>query len=230
MYAIDDLRQHGLSSQLKKSFRIKRIDAHIYPFDTRCGKLFGKIPKKQAISCQAHLIQVLQRSEFPNKSKYITSFERFTASYSNLANTQSNEKFRLVWQIVNQGAKGQDLRGADLRGVSLCGVDLRGVDLRGANLREADLCGANLKGADLRRSTLNEANLRQANLAGAILYEASLVKADLRGANLRGVELRRADLSQAILSEPNLHQALCDHTTNWPANFDPVEHGAIVQY
>ena len=33
--------------------------------------------------------------------------------------TQMDGKWRLVWEIVNQGADGRDLRGADLRGANL---------------------------------------------------------------------------------------------------------------
>jgi uncharacterized protein YjbI with pentapeptide repeats len=47
--------------------------------------------------------------------------------------TQIDDKWRLVWEIVNQGAEGRDLNGADLRG-----VDLGGANLRGANLEEAN--------------------------------------------------------------------------------------------
>jgi uncharacterized protein YjbI with pentapeptide repeats len=62
--------------------------------------------------------------------------------------TQLDDKWRLVWEIVNQGAQGLDLSGADLSFSNLVGVDLRGADLYGADLRWANLSGANLSGAN----------------------------------------------------------------------------------
>jgi uncharacterized protein YjbI with pentapeptide repeats len=112
--------------------------------------------------------------------------------------TQIDPKWRLVWEIVNQGARGRDLSGADLSG-----ADLSGANLGGADLDAADLRGANLSRADLR--------------------EASLSGASLDSANLRG-----ADLSGASLSEYGLFGAGYDGDTRWPDGFDPEEAGAVL--
>ena len=57
--------------------------------------------------------------------------------------------------------------------------------------------------------------------AGAFLVGADLRETDLRGALLQGSNLRRARLEGAVLSS-----AEYDAETQWPAGFDPQEHGA----
>ncbi|NER97565.1 MAG: pentapeptide repeat-containing protein [Symploca sp. SIO1B1] len=88
--------------------------------------------------------------------------------------TQLDDKWRLVWKILNQPTQYRDLRGADLRDAYLRDAYLRGADLRDAYLR----------GADLSRAYLIDANLIGADLIGA----------DLRGADLSGVNLISANL------------------------------------
>ena len=70
-----------------------------------------------------------------------------------------DDKWRLVWELVN-GLGG--------------GRDLRGVDLRDADLARAALHGADLSGADLSHALLPEANLTCANLSGCNLHKALL--------------------------------------------------------
>jgi uncharacterized protein YjbI with pentapeptide repeats len=111
--------------------------------------------------------------------------------------TQIDDKWRLVWEIVNQGAQGRELSGKDLE-------------------------GANLSGAILSEANLERANLSGANLNGANLEEADLNKADLRSSNLFG-----ADLSWANLEEANLIRAKYDSRTKWPEGFDHANSGAI---
>ena len=43
--------------------------------------------------------------------------------------TVIDDKWRLVWELVNQGGQGRDLRGIDLSGADLSGVDLRETKL-----------------------------------------------------------------------------------------------------
>lgn len=113
--------------------------------------------------------------------------------------TRIDDKWRLVWNIVNRGAANRDLSGANLAGAYLSGADLTGTDLKGTNLNMADLSGAtlsraNLAGAKLGAARLNRANLTGANLSGAYLHSADLCGADLSGADLTGVDLSLARL------------------------------------
>jgi uncharacterized protein YjbI with pentapeptide repeats len=140
--------------------------------------------------------------------------------------TQIERKWRLVWEVVNQGGKSRDLSGADLIAADLHEIDLSGAIMVGARLDGANLRGADLSGADLNGASLRGADLADANLTGANLYEAQLVgahlpadlggatlrKANLSGANLwgfnlNGLNLSRADLTGANLAEADLHDA-----------------------
>ncbi|MBC1306062.1 pentapeptide repeat-containing protein [Trichormus variabilis] len=148
--------------------------------------------------------------------------------------TESDDKWRLVQEIISHPVKGRklsyanlsgadlsgaylsgaylsgaylsgaDLSGADLSGADLSGADLSGADLSGANLSGADLSGANLSDANLSGAYLSGANLNGADLSGAYLSDAYLNGADLSGANLSGANLNGADLSGANLSGANL--------------------------
>ena len=93
--------------------------------------------------------------------------------------TKFDDKWRLVWQIVNQGAQSEDLSsaylsGANLRGAILIAANLVGANLIGANLRYAYLSGANLSGADLSG----------ADLSGAYLINTNLINTDLTSTNV----------------------------------------------
>ena len=125
--------------------------------------------------------------------------------------TQIEERWRLVWEIVNRGAKNRNLNGADLTGADLQQLDLSGANLSEARLDGASLRGANLSGADLTGVSLHSADLTGANLAGANLYEAQLNGASLpsvlSGANLRKANLSGLDLAGYDLSGLNLSRA-----------------------
>ncbi len=144
--------------------------------------------------------------------------------------TKLDDKWRRVWGIVNQGAKGADLKGVNLEGANLLGANLEGANLKGANLWRANLERVNLRGANLGDVNLRGANFRGANLGGANLVGAKLERADLgdtkidkdtklddkwglvwrivnqgaKGADLKGANLGDANLEDADLSNANL--------------------------
>ena len=145
--------------------------------------------------------------------------------------TQIDDKWRLVWELVNKRAESRNLRGVDLREANLsgahlikahlCGADLRGAHLRRTDLFGADLSGADLRGANLRGANLSEADLRRTNLRTAILEIDTqiddkwrlvweLVNKRAEGRDLRGMDLREADLRGVNLSQANLSQANLD--------------------
>ena len=131
--------------------------------------------------------------------------------------TQFDEKWQLVWQIVNQEAAERDLIQAKLGGAYLVGVDLSDANLQGAFLGRAKLSESNLSGANLGETDLTEADLSQTDLTGANLKSATLTNVVLAGANLSNADLRRAklwkvnlnsiNLKDANLSNANLHDA-----------------------
>jgi uncharacterized protein YjbI with pentapeptide repeats len=116
--------------------------------------------------------------------------------------TQVNDKWRLVWEIVNNDIQGRDLSKTDLRGANLRKSHLEESDLKGA-----DLTGANLEEACLSQANLYKANLARSNLRKADLYKTNLEESNLREANLEGVSLDKANLYGADLSEASLHEA-----------------------
>lgn len=159
--------------------------------------------------------------------------------------TKLDDKWRMVWEIVNQGAEGRtlvdaDLSGADLRQAKLARADLSDASLVTANLREADLREANLANAGLDFAELQGADLTGANLAGVDwLFDVELdsttriddkwrlaweiVSVGLPGADLAGVDLSSANLhggklDGANLAGANLSNAVLFHTYLTGAN------------
>lgn len=61
--------------------------------------------------------------------------------------TQIDAKWKLVWELMNQGGKQRDLHGADLSGANLRGTNLSESDLRFAQLSLVNLVNATLTGA-----------------------------------------------------------------------------------
>ncbi|OLT62638.1 pentapeptide repeat-containing protein [Moorena bouillonii] len=115
-----------------------------------------------------------------------------------------DEKWYLVWDIVNNGVEGRELQG----------LDLSMADLEEANLSEADLSRV-----DFTRTKLNGANL-----AKSILKDANLCEADLRGADLRGADLRGANLNYTKLHRTQIQEAIIDK--KWYLVWDIVNNGA----
>ncbi|MBI3914915.1 MAG: pentapeptide repeat-containing protein [Chloroflexi bacterium] len=95
------------------------------------------------------------------------------------------------------------------------------ISLMNATLEEANMRGFDLRNANLQNVNLYKADLRAANLEGANLKDAYMEKTNLRGANLSNTNLNNAYLKGAIYGQYN------DVETEWTANFDPVEKGAL---
>ncbi|MEH2467843.1 pentapeptide repeat-containing protein [Nostoc sp.] len=89
--------------------------------------------------------------------------------------TQIDSKWRLVWEIVNQGAKGRDLSNADLSDADLSDADLSDADLSRANLSRANLSRANLS-----RANLSSADLKNAIVANALFKGSTGLTKDMR--------------------------------------------------
>jgi len=143
------------------------------------------------------------------------------------------DKWKLVWQIVNQEASnanlsGLDLSGANLNNTTLDGANLSQTNLEHANLEGANLAQANLAGANLEHADLEDANLELANLKGVKINEKTVLSdkwsqvwklvneggagkqlkdIDLKQANLSGANLVSIDLSGADLSQTDLSGA-----------------------
>lgn len=149
--------------------------------------------------------------------------------YTNLREAQIqeatiNEKWYLVWDIVNNGARGRDLQGldlsmTDLEGANLCEADLSNANLTGTKLSRANLAKSNLIKANLIKTDLNMANLRMANLREANLCEANLREADIREANFR-----EANLKYAKLHRTQIQKAIIDE--KWYLVWDIINKGA----
>lgn len=81
----------------------------------------------------------------------------------------SDSKWKLVQDIINNPTKGKDLSH----------VDLSDADLSGANLSSANLAGADFSGADLSETDFSGSNLAGTNFADANLERANLTNSDL---------------------------------------------------
>jgi len=119
------------------------------------------------------------------------------------------------------------LVGVDLREAFLPEADLTRVELSDALLDDADLSLAALRRSSLAGAKLRRADLRSADLSWADLRGADLQRADLRRANLAGADLRGTSLRDASLDQVKLRGARYDETTSWPAEFSPLESGAV---
>lgn len=83
--------------------------------------------------------------------------------------TKLDDKWGLVWSIINSGT----------HGLKLTGVDLSKAELSTADLSDANLSNANLKGADLSYVNLSSAKLLQTNLSEAIFGRTIIGDVDL---------------------------------------------------
>ncbi|MBO3463023.1 pentapeptide repeat-containing protein [Aetokthonos hydrillicola] len=94
--------------------------------------------------------------------------------------TRISDKWRLVWEIVNQGSEGRDLSGANLSGTNLSYANLRDANLSYANLSYANLSGAYLRDANLSGANLRDANLISAKVEKALFIETKGLTEDMK--------------------------------------------------
>ena len=184
------------------------------------------------------LLEKIDRFLIQIKSEELTEIDGFPVEAAQILRKSfkdgesSEQKWRLVEEIVTnrnsrRNLSGADLSDADLRTACLIGAnlseadlsdaDLSGTDMRDANLRGADLSGTNLSGTNLSRanlspSYLSHADLKSPHLKGAKLSFADAIGThlkgtDLKGADLKGADLRFADLRFADLSGTDMRDA-----------------------
>ncbi|MBD2168658.1 pentapeptide repeat-containing protein, partial [Calothrix membranacea FACHB-236] len=124
-----------------------------------------------------------------------------------------NDKWHLVQEIVQEGARGRNLSGADLSDADLSDANLSGANLSGADLIDANLIDANLIDAYLSRADLSGADLSRANLSRAVIDEATIISSQWRlvwkivNQPSNGRDLSRANLIDANLIDANLIDA-----------------------
>lgn len=135
---------------------------------------------------------------------------------------------------------GADLQGADLSNATLKEADLRYADLSRANLRGADLREVNWGQDDLQGAIAEDLPLWTELLQDAISEEVDLEEFEdltpqemlklergdlaqrlLVTALIQGSDLASDRLQDALSSVPDLRNATYDHSTRFPAGFDP---------
>ncbi|MCL1465408.1 pentapeptide repeat-containing protein [Argonema galeatum] len=109
----------------------------------------------------------------------------------------SEQKWRLVEEIITNPIKRRNLRGVDLSDAGLRNASLINANLSRANLSSADLINANLSRTNLSLTNLSGANLSGANLSDANFIDANLSRADLIDADLSGAYLSGANVKNA---------------------------------
>ena len=120
-----------------------------------------------------------------------------------------DRKWRLVWEIVNQGAEGQELIGLNLSNANLRGANLKRANLSNSNLKNSDLRGANFSEANLTNVDLTHTQLQGVHLEDAILTKAK-VPADLPNlAHKRPVstKISSAQIEDTISESPESNTA-----------------------
>lgn len=122
--------------------------------------------------------------------------------------SQIGDRWRLVWEILNQQGEGANLEGVNLAGANLKGANLEAAYLKNATLDNATLENANLTGANLMNANLQQATLKEAKLIGATLKGANLTNANLEAANLYIANLRDANIQGTNLKDANVQGAI----------------------
>ena len=89
--------------------------------------------------------------------------------------TRIDARWRLVIQVLNNGAGGVNLVRANFNQASLANADLQRADLSNATMLGADLSGANLKSANLSNADLRHANLHGADVTARQLADAKSI-------------------------------------------------------
>ena len=123
-----------------------------------------------------------------------------------------------------------DLSGALLDGIQADGLICMGTIFDRASFKAADLYWMIAIQASFRNAILDACVSRGANLEDTDFSGASLKFVGFRLDNLGGrTNLFGADLSTAVLDGADFTGASCDSETKFPAGFDPVARGLIIE-
>jgi uncharacterized protein YjbI with pentapeptide repeats len=149
---------------------------------------------------------ILENADLRNANLTHTSFGQARFHQAILdETTQIDDKWRLVWFLVNYGAEGLDLRGVNLSAANLSGIDLSAADLSGADLTYANLINVNLSNVNLTNANLKGAVFTTEGLPEMYTFD-DLAGDDVSPAILSAAVLNNADLSEAYISEDQLQQ------------------------
>ena len=89
-------------------------------------------------------------------------------------NTTFDDKWLLVWKIINQKTTDLNFRKTDLSEINFSKINLSGANLSDANLSDTNLSGANLSGANLSEVNFNRTQALSTNFRGAIFTGACI--------------------------------------------------------
>lgn len=114
----------------------------------------------------------------------------------------------------------------DVGRADLTEATLEGANLKKANLSDAILYASNLSNVDATEAVFTSAKIREANFTASNFTNADLSECDFNGVNfdkacLKGTIFDSSDLSNAT----NLHKAIFDETTKWPAEESKLPDG-----
>ena len=115
--------------------------------------------------------------------------------------TELDSKWKLVYDLVNNGGVRKKLINTDLSGASLFGASLFGANLTDADLKEADLSSADLRRANLSDALLQDSSLNNAKLNNANLDRTTFINTDISFSKLRGSTFKSAIILSSDLRE-----------------------------
>lgn len=161
----------------------------------------------------------------------------------------------IIKRLIARDANLQRARFRDM--VILQEAELRGADLRHADLTAAEIPIGMIDGANFDRARLDRARMRVAapegvslrhirgegmtlssyavirvdftgaHLSGATFAYLAVAGSQWRGANLRGANFRDTSLGSTINAAADLHGAVYNCRTRFPAGFDPTRRGMV---
>lgn len=118
-----------------------------------------------------------------------------------------DSKWYLVWDVVNNGAKGRELDKVDLSEADLSESNFENGNLSGSNLSKSILYGSNFSWTDLSRANFSKANFAGANFDWADFGEADLSEVEgFDSITCNGANFSDASFRQTSISSYSLHK------------------------
>ncbi|MEM6400032.1 MAG: pentapeptide repeat-containing protein [Cyanobacteria bacterium P01_D01_bin.116] len=179
---------------------------------------------------QANLSSVnFTRTKLRNTNLRETNLSGANFKYVNLRTTQIqgaiiDEKWYLVWDIVNNGAEERDLNEADISEADLSKANFKNGNLSRVNFSSSILCRADFSWTDLTKANFSKANLAEVNFSWADLSEANL--SEVEGFN--SIICSGANFSHANFCEISISSSLLNEFREQGANFDEHLSGANI--
>jgi beta-lactamase regulating signal transducer with metallopeptidase domain len=176
-----------------------------------------------------------KKDALKKENKYLPIIQKGSASWNNfrkenqqilpdLSNTEISELNLEGINLKNISLEDACIQKSNLNNGDLTGIFANNLEIRNLQLNNADFSNSTLSNAEFKNSTVQNTSFKNANLQSAELTDCNFSNCDFRKANLRDVQF-----SGGSLNNCEFKGAIANEDTQFPAGFNAIKEGIIME-